>query len=241
LKLWLTDCDRKHHNPKCEGDPPTNLPTRLIDVGTKAKAVLRLLETANEKPEQDEYIALSHPWGDPNKHPPFKTLRKDESGQGRELHKFKEAIPYDQLPRTFKDAVDTTRALDVQYLWIDSICIIQGDNGDFNKESKCMDDVFSHAYCVISASCATGQHSGFLKPRPQRNFLTFGDPGKGLFYICDFIDNFGEDVLNSSLSKRGWVFQEHALARRTIFFTETQTYFECGRGVCCETLTKMHK
>jgi hypothetical protein len=210
-------------------------------VGTKAKPVLRLLETASEKPEHDRYIALSHPWGKPNENPPFITVLKDESGQGRELDKFKEAIPYDQLPRTFKDAVDTTRALDVQYIWIDSICIIQGENGDFNEESERMEDVFSHAYCVISASAASGQNSGFLKPRPQRDFLTFEDPGKGLFYICDFIDNFGEDVLNSSLSKRGWVFQEHALARRTIFFTSTQTYFECGRGVRCETLTKMHK
>jgi hypothetical protein len=43
------------------------------------------------------------------------------------------------------------------------------------------------------------------------------------------------------LNKRGWVLQERALARRTIYFTARQTYWECGCGVRCETLTRLHK
>jgi hypothetical protein len=43
------------------------------------------------------------------------------------------------------------------------------------------------------------------------------------------------------LNKRGWVFQERALSRRTMYFTKTQVYWECGKGVQCETLTKMSK
>ncbi|KAJ9138333.1 Serine/threonine-protein kinase par-4 [Pleurostoma richardsiae] len=64
-------------------------------------------------------------------------------------------------------------------------------------------------------------------------------PDKAPFYICENIDDFNLHVLNGRLNKRGWVLQQHALARRTIFFTEHQTYFECGDGVRCETLTKM--
>jgi hypothetical protein len=48
-------------------------------------------------------------------------------------------------------------------------------------------------------------------------------------------------VLGGELHSRGWVLQEHALARRTLFFTEHQTYFECGNGVRCETSTKLSK
>lgn len=199
-----------------------------------------MLETRENKPGDTRYIALSHPWGDSAKHPPFRTLRKDHSGQGRELATFLKGIPYDQLPATFKDAVDTTRALGIRYLWIDSICIIQGDDGDFSEEAKHMEDVFSCAYCVLAASRANGQHDGFLKDRPQREYLTFGH-GVESFYVCRPIDDFGRDVLEGSLNKRGWVLQERALARRTVFFTENQTYFECGRGVRCETLAKMHQ
>jgi hypothetical protein len=35
--------------------------------------------------------------------------------------------------------------------------------------------------------------------------------------------------------------QERALSRRTMHFTETQTYWECGEGVWCETFTKTKK
>lgn len=238
IKLWLQDCDKNHSDCKV---PKTSLPTRLIDVGTASSPVLRLLETRSDKVENTQYIALSHPWGDPKIHPPFCTLRTDDTGRGRTVENFKRKIPYGDLSATFKDAVDMTRALNVRYLWIDSICIIQGKDGDFNDESKRMEDVFSGAYCVLAASRALGQTDGFLKPRPQRDYITFQRGNEKPFYVCEPIDNFSEHVLEGSLNRRGWVLQERALARRTVFFTETQTYFECGAGVRCETLARMHK
>lgn len=242
IRLWLEDCDTdKTCHKDCHGFALPRLPTRLIDVGTRTVHTLRLLETYSDKLESKKYIALSHPWGDPNKHPPFSTLRNDDSGRGRSLQHFKEAIPYEQLPRTFKDAVDTVRALNIRYLWIDSLCIVQGKDGDFNEEADRMEDVFSGAYCVLAASRATNQYDGFLGDRPQTNYITFQRGSENPFYVCVPIDNFGRDVLEGSLNKRGWVLQERALARRTVYFTGTQTYFECGNGIRCETLTRMHK
>jgi len=210
------------------------MPTRLIDVGSSENSRLCLLETCKEKPKDSRYIALSHRWGDAAKHPPFKTLQKN-------LNSFLKEIPYDQLPATFKDAVKVTRALGIQYLWIDSICIIQGDDGDFSSEAKSMEDVFSCAYFVLAASRATSQHDGFLKDHPKREYITFQRGAEKPFYVCQHVDDFSRDVLEGSLNSRGWVLQERVLARRTVFFTETQTYFECGSGVRCESLAKMHK
>jgi len=239
IKLWLQDCNENHAD--CRVSTQTSLPTRLIDVGTSEAPKLVLLETRENQPSDTRYITLSHPWGASVEHPPFRTLRKDPSGRGHELATFLKGIPYDQLPATFKDAVNTTRALGIRYLWIDSICIIQGDDGDFSEEAKRMEDVFSCAYCVLAASRATSQHDGFLKARPQREYLTFQRDAEKPFYVCQPIDDFSRDVLEGSLNRRGWILQERALARRTVFFTENQTYFECGRGVRCETLSKMHK
>ncbi|KAL1612964.1 hypothetical protein SLS60_001195 [Paraconiothyrium brasiliense] len=59
-------------------------------------------------------------------------------------------------------------------------------------------------------------------------------------YICDAIDDFTRDVEQGNLNRRGWVLQERALSRRTIYFAENQTYWECGEGVRCETLTMMN-
>lgn len=47
-------------------------------------------------------------------------------------------ISWGSLPATFQDAVDFTRRLGLQYIWIDSICIIQGDEADWARESSLM-------------------------------------------------------------------------------------------------------
>ncbi|UPX11339.1 uncharacterized protein EKO05_0001947 [Ascochyta rabiei] len=240
LNLWLKDCNEHVNHKECQVTTKINLPTRLIDVGSQSKPSLRLVETAVDKVSSDVYIALSHPWGDVSKYKPFCTLREDPSKAGHDIRRFKQAIPKDQLPATFEDAVICTRRLGVQYLWIDSLCILQGDDGDFNEESKKMEDVYSGAYCVLAASRANSQKDGFLGPRPQREYVTFQRDAEKPFYVCKTIDHFSKDVIEGSLNKRGWVLQERALARRTIYFTENQTYFECGQGVRCETLTSMH-
>ncbi|KAL1596698.1 hypothetical protein SLS59_007728 [Nothophoma quercina] len=245
IRLWLDDCDVKHAGCKplprvsTDEESPQGFPTRLIDVGTRDNFQLRLLETKEEIPGTRKYIALSHPWGNVKMYQPFSTWRSDTTGQGHDIESFKHAIPYEKLPATFKDAVDCTRALDVRYLWIDSICIIQGRDGDFNEEAENMEKVFSGAYCVLAASRAAHQHDGFLKPRSQRNFVTFQRVKGKPFYVCEPIDDFSKDVIEGSLNQRGWVLQERALARRTIYFTENQTYFECGNGIRCETLASM--
>jgi serine/threonine protein kinase len=126
LNLWLEDCNTNHNDPKirdrdCRGVTKTRLPTRLIDVGTLEGPILRLVETQEENiSKNEEYIALSHPWGDTRNYTPFSTLRKDPEGTHHESDFFKRAIPYDELPATFRDAVICTRQLRIQYLWIDS-------------------------------------------------------------------------------------------------------------------------
>ncbi|PKS06830.1 hypothetical protein jhhlp_006906 [Lomentospora prolificans] len=236
IRLWLKDCDQ---HLGCQGRPQSNrLPTRLVDIGTTNDEIRLYVTTKSDQAgflqnnPAYRYIALSHPWGNAEEHPPFLTLpsNKDE---------FMRRIPFESLPRTFADAVVTTRALGIRYLWIDSLCIVQGPDGDFNQEAQNMETVFSSAYCVIAASRAENHHGGFLGPRKDREFISIAkDPPNGL-YVCETIDNFDLDVVEGHLNRRGWVLQERALARRTIYFTETQTYFECGNGIRSESLRKM--
>lgn len=177
------------------------------------------------------YFALSHPWGNP---PHFCTYLSN-------VGQYQQNIAFEALPTTFRNAVTLTRELGLQYLWIDSICIIQGDNGDFEKEAILMETVFSNAYCVLAASAARGQDDGFLHNRRARKTIVLQRPQQPPLYVSEFLDDFKEHVLEGHLNQRGWVLQERALARRTIYFTATQTYWECGHGVRCETMTQMHK
>ncbi|KAJ4406778.1 hypothetical protein N0V85_004469 [Neurospora sp. IMI 360204] len=236
LHQWLNHCDTNPYH-KCKPLPNSPLPTRVIDLGSKAKPSLRLYET--QPGDSFRFIALSHRWGDKGQGH-FRTTISNYAAHTQ-------AIPYEQLPRNFEDAIRVTRELDIRYLWIDSICIIQGTGGDFAEEAKRMESVFSSAYCVLAASSAHSQHGGFLKTRKKWDFVTLSskksrsnrEAEAGEIYVGPFRDDFKEHAINSPLSERGWVLQERALARRTIYFTEWQMYWECGNGIRCETLTKM--
>ncbi|KAH6981725.1 hypothetical protein BKA56DRAFT_632063 [Ilyonectria sp. MPI-CAGE-AT-0026] len=240
LRRWLQDCDNHQscsHENTTTG--PRRNPTRLIDVGEVASEKIYLSDVnrcGHSYQERLRYIALSHPWGDKERHNHFSTTRKNID------NRVGEGFAFSELPSTFKDAVKVTRELGVQYLWIDSICIIQskdGDDGDFKDEAEHMEEVFSFAYCVIAASRAEGTSSGFLGKRRSRKFVEFETFSGTNLYVCEAIEDFQRDVIDGALNKRGWVLQERALARRTIYFTETQVYWECGEGIRCETLTKM--
>ncbi|VBB71451.1 Putative protein of unknown function [Podospora comata] len=239
LANWLNDCDLNHPDCYLKTIPSKKglaLPTKLLDVGSSASQQSILLCSSTSlglKGEDTRYIALSHPWGDSRHNNHFSTTATNVSPR------LTSGIAISSLPKTFKDAVSVTRALGIRYLWIDSLCIVQGPQGDFETEAQKMETVFSLAYCVIAASSASGTSSGFLSSRPQRKSVALNlsaNSGKGdvgdsednnaMVYVCEAIDNFQTDVIDGPLNQRGWVLQERALARRTIYFTERQTYFD---------------
>ena len=228
--MWLSICDEKHTtcHLKTAG---LFVPTRLIDVARKDSTDMIYL-VMPDAASSVQYLALSHPWGGNHSHHMKTTSAVLDSYTG--------GIPIDRLPPTFRDAVRATRELGIRYLWIDSLCTIQDSQGDWLTEAGCMEEVFQHAYCVISATCATGQESGFLRDdQPQRPLVTFNRKPEEHFYICKLIDDFSTDVSQSKLYQRGWVLSERVMARRTVFFTASQTYFECGDGIRCGSFTKM--
>ncbi|KAL2073331.1 hypothetical protein VTL71DRAFT_10655 [Oculimacula yallundae] len=209
VRHFIRDCDANH--PKCVPPMSTSLPTRLLDLGSPKDPTIRVYTT--KKTDSFHYVALSHRWGPGPVY--FCTDRTN-------LKEYEKQVCFESLPNTFKNAVTTTRELGQRYLWIDSLCIIQGDDGDFAQEALRMEAIFSSAYCILAASSATGPTDGFLAPRKANEFLTFDIEGQPV-YVCKFRDDFEKHVLRGPLSQRGWVMQERALARRTIFFTDIQT------------------
>ncbi|CAN9298774.1 unnamed protein product [Alternaria alternata] len=227
LKEWIRVCDLDHN--LCQHDDEAlTMPTRLIEVGDH----IRLVETATIKPCR--YVALSHCWGPLQKHQRFCTYKQN-------ITQRKAGIAFDALPRTFRDAVTVTQGLSVRYIWIDSLCIIQDDENDWQSEASKMEQVFSAAYCTIGASAAKSSLQGFLTERIPRSVVKVPVDVSKAMYACLSIDDFHNDVELSPLNSRGWVLQERALSRRTIFFTSTQVYWECGAGIHCETLAVLKK
>jgi serine/threonine protein kinase len=232
LRLWLEDCDQNH--PECHRALNGRLPTRLIDVGSRFNGQLRLVETEVLDDTSSRYTALSYPWDNPAK----MSYRAVTRGNYAD---FLQAIDIRSLPATFRDAVECTRALGLRYLWIDALCIIEGEHGDYDEQAQTMGDVFSGAYCVLAASRAVDQGHGFIKPRVKRDYVQFWRNKAESFYVSEFIDGFETDILSQKLHQTGVKLQELAITQRTIYFSERQNYFECSQGIYCETLTRLHR
>ncbi|TRX89299.1 hypothetical protein FHL15_009736 [Xylaria flabelliformis] len=223
LKEWIRVCDFTHRTCREDAKPAPTMPTRLVEVGDP----LRLVKSRCIKPSP--YVALSHCWG--------KTETLCTTNEN--ITQLMESINFSSLPKTFRDAIQVTRGIGIEYLWIDSLCIIQDDKNDWEHESAQMEKVFSFAYCTIGASSSKSSVEGFLDKRCSRSCVQLETTGIGTLYVCQNIDNFHLDVELGELNSRGWVLQERALSRRSIFYTRTQVYWECGAGVHCETLARL--
>lgn len=238
IREWLRLCDDGacSEGGRCTKGIGDEVPTRLLDVGDGENGTgkLRLVST-DQNFRGKHYIALSHCWGKLSASDTDGWVTNPENYHSRTTEGFEE----ERLPSTFRDAIRVTRELKKRYLWIDSLCIIQGDPNDWQVEAKKMASVFRNAYCTIAASSARDSKQGFLKrPREPAECVRVPSSSYGDVIISTFVDDFESDVEESLLSSRAWVLQERVLSRRTIHFTSRQTYWECGGGVRCETLTR---
>ncbi|KAJ8456691.1 hypothetical protein ONZ51_g11976 [Trametes cubensis] len=156
------------------------LPTRLIDCSDPLCP--RIIETKDLN-TCDPYIALSYVWGEAQ---PHRTTTDN-------LPSYMKSLDIALLPQTVRDAIRITHTLGVQYLWIDSLCIIQDSREDKHRELTKMRDVYLHAWLTIDAGNANRVSQGFLhdgQPLSESGIPLLcppradgGSPQVGSFYI----------------------------------------------------------
>ena len=226
---WIKTCDENH--PKCQytisGMPielTPKLPTRVLDVGS-CEDNIRLLVTGNQ---QAKYIALSHCWGG------ISQIRTTNSS----LEEHIRYINFNNLSKTIQDAIYLTRNLGIQYLWVDSLCIIQYDERDWLEEARKMAYIYERAYCTIAATSASDGTEGCLIPRPPQDLVKVqcqqGDARSGHMYFGIKDDSAVHRMFEGPLNNRAWVLQEHLHSRRTIHFASDQVYWECEKKFVAE-------
>ncbi|KAF6793817.1 HET domain-containing protein, partial [Colletotrichum sojae] len=68
-----------------------------------------------------------------------------------------------KLPLTFRDAIEVTYSIGVQYLWMDSLCVVQGSEEDKVRESASMDRIFGNAFLALIAANSSDCKDGFFE------------------------------------------------------------------------------
>ena len=144
------------------------------------------------------------------------------------------------LPKAFQDAITVVRYFGIRYLWVDSLCISQDSEIDWQRESSQMSAIYGNSLCNIAATGSTDNSTGFFVSRnpdiglPCQVHPVWAEKLEHGFTVLDsFI--WWSQVLNTSLMKRGWVFQERLLAPRVLHFGGNQLFFECREVDACET------
>ncbi|KAK4962047.1 hypothetical protein LTR10_002544 [Elasticomyces elasticus] len=126
--------------------------------------------------------------------------------------------------------LDTRKNLHVSYVWIDSLCIIQGDREDWIKESTRMEEVYANAYLNISATSGASPTDGLKSSHEMHpRLLNVGMSGDACHSIYQLVDvTFWRNrVTDAFVNSRGWVVQERVLASRVLHYTFDQVAWEC--------------
>lgn len=207
------------------------MPTRVIDVGTPRSPHLRLHIT-NADLSMSPYAAVSHCWGGVQN---VKQLREAN------LLSLVRGIDPNELSPTFRDAITVARRIGLQYLWIDSLCIIQDSLEDWTRESSKMREVYKNCLVNISATAAPNGDTGcFLARNPARArtcrvVIERAAKGKrtAKSRIFDLVPKklWIDSIYKTPLTGQGWVVQEQFLAPRIIHFSRYQVFWECQQLV----------
>lgn len=155
-------------------------------------------------------------------------------------------IPWKELPRTFQDAVRYCLELEISYLWIDALCIIQDDPEDWQIQSARMASIYENSYITLAATSSDCGSSGCFQERSMahKGRSLEVQIANGQVYqvlIRQTIPHCHWTVPLTSSSKqenpllsRGWVFQERILSPRTLHFYREELVWECGQETVSE-------
>ncbi|EMD65158.1 hypothetical protein COCSADRAFT_181104 [Bipolaris sorokiniana ND90Pr] len=235
IKDWIRACGIGHkYCPKRAGSGSKFIPTRLLHIGGhRAGDRLRVVNTKLNN-VQGPYVTLSHCWGKA----PLVTLNSST------LEEFMlVGLPWRKLSNNFKQAIEVAWFLEVDYIWIDSLCIMQGDADDWKRESSRMEQVYRSSFCNIAAADSADGAGGLFRQREARDVvpatLDLDDVshilGKRRWVVIRG-DLWDQGLLEKPLYKRGWVYQERMLAPRILHFSKHQIFWDCTEMSACETL-----
>ena len=164
------------------------------------------------------YTTLSYSWGT-GANGPTRTTKENFNEHMR-------GIAWPKLTKTIQDAIRVTHGLGLKLLWVDSLCIIQDDQRDWENEAAKMSDVFAGGDLTIAAVAGINSCDGLKFDAVAPPIFDPPKDGYSGAMVRWPTARFGE-LEHSHLYSRGWVFQEILLSRRRLHFAEDHVFWHC--------------
>ena len=240
LLRLLSDCSNHHNCLSSVRNASSHspfVPLRLLEISNLSGLSVRLVETSTlSSVENVVYATLSHVWGTK----PFETLTQTN------ITAFYDCIPIASLARTFQETIQLCSILNIHYIWLDSLCIIQGSTKeqDWLEQAPIMHLVYENAILNIAACSSVSSDGGLFRPfNPDSCHDLFIDvPDKDRrTYRFGFVEELSHYFGRLPLFQRSWVVQELLLAPRVLFVSDIAVYWQCSEGVKSETGKPMER
>lgn len=196
IRFWLEKCEK---HASCNEQSRLQkaahwLPTRLVKVEAAQENAIgvagmecRIVETKSEElPDDLTYVTLSHRW--------MQDPRRTAKLSTNNLEPWKKRLPLEDFSQTYRDAFQIAQKLNISYVWIDSLCIIQEGSDakkDWDIEARMMHRIYSNAKFNMGAGCGEAEDGMFTERDPATLIKTQLDLGAGelLRHDADTNDN----------------------------------------------------
>jgi Heterokaryon incompatibility protein (HET) len=242
LKRWILECQVEEMSDKLDAGQ-LDATSRLSTARDAKVYVQRLIDTQQEclvevsglsPTHRSYYVTLSYVWGSGQQKTTLTQKSYDMLHHPGSLGAKNAAIP-----KTIRDAMTVCKDIDMRYLWVDALCIVQ-DGPDKMDQINKMHGIYATAKLTIVASHGQDADAGLpgvssalasrqTSIRVQDSVLIL--EGRSL-----------EDVLDSAIwSSRAWTYQEFLLSSRKLVFSDSLVYFACEHGTYPEDQIRIHK
>jgi hypothetical protein len=143
----------------------------------------------------------------------------------------KQGIHLETLPTGFRCAIEVSRRLSIDYIWIDALCIIQDDLNNWEIQASTMADIYQNAFLVL-AMTRNSTPDQDCRAQELPTMITIGSVQTRLLYHTSPI--WGGKPRLFPLMCRAWAFQERILAPRVLHFGPHELSWECFSCRTCE-------
>ncbi|KAI1122446.1 HET-domain-containing protein [Nemania abortiva] len=212
----LKDCEESH---QCSLSAPEEEDADRL-AALRAIDVQRMCVTSI--PPTTRYVALSYLWGGVSV-PYLLRANKEELMKPGGLEVYRS-----EMPLTIRDAIELVRKMNLEYLWVDALCLVQDDKEEMWVGINAMSLIYEYSYFTIVAAGGSDANAGLVGISPRKSSQINAEISPGVELVGTLA--IGELLEIAHYSTRAWTFQEFHSSRRKLIFHNNMMYYQCVNG-----------